>query len=93
MALGVLALLQSAVVLGAALLIFQVRVVGNLALAFGVLLLFAVGNQGLGMMLSAAARNELQAVQTIPLILFPSILLTGVFFPLESVPSGIRVFS
>ena len=92
-ALGVLALLQSAVVLGAALLIFQVRVVGNLALAFGVLLLFAVGNQGLGMMLSAAARNELQAVQTIPLILFPSILLTGVFFPLEAVPSGIRVFS
>ena len=48
---------------------------------------------GLGMMLSSAARNELQAVQTIPLILFPSILLTGVFFPLEAIPGGLRVFS
>ncbi len=92
-ALALLALLQSTVVLAAALLLFQIQVVGNLGLAFGVLLLFAVGNQGLGMMLSAVARNELQAVQTIPLILFPSILLTGVFFPLEAIPGGLRVFS
>ncbi len=90
LALSVIAFLQSAVVLGAALLLFQIQVVGNLGLAFAVLLLFAVGNQGLGMMLSAAARNELQAVQTIPLILFPSILLTGVFFPLEAIPGGLR---
>lgn len=93
LALSVIAVLQSTVVLGAALLLFQIQVVGNIALAFGVLLLFAVGNQGLGMMLSAAAKNELQAVQTIPLILFPSILLTGVFFPLEAIPSGLRPLS
>jgi len=92
-ALALLALLQSTVVLAAALLLFQIQVVGNLGLAFGLLLLFAIGNQGLGMMLSAVARNELQAVQTIPLILFPSILLTGVFFPLEAIPGGLRVFS
>ncbi|HLE45708.1 MAG TPA: ABC transporter permease [Thermoplasmata archaeon] len=92
-ALALLALLQSTVVLAAALLLFQIQVVGNIGLAFGLLLLFAVGNQGLGMMLSSAARNELQAVQTIPLILFPSILLTGVFFPLEAIPGGLRVFS
>lgn len=93
LALSVIAVLQSTVVLAAALLLFQIQVVGNIALAFGVLLLFAVGNQGLGMMLSAAAKNELQAVQTIPLILFPSILLTGVFFPLEAIPSGLRPLS
>ena len=92
-ALALLALLQSVVVLAAALLIFQIQVAGNIGLAFGVLVLFAIGNQGLGMMLSAVARNELQAVQTIPLILFPSILLTGVFFPLEAIPGGLRAFS
>jgi ABC-2 type transport system permease protein len=27
------------------------------------------------------------------LILFPSLLLTGVFFPLEAIPSGLRPFS
>ncbi len=89
-ALSVVAVAQSTVVLAAALLLFQVQVVGSLPLAFAVLLLFAVGNQGLGMVASAAARNELQAVQFIPLVLFPSLLLTGVFYPLEAIPGGLR---
>jgi len=93
LALAVIAFFQSVVVLGAALLLFQVQVVGNIALAFGILLLFAIGNQGLGIMLSAAAKNELQAIQFVPLILFPSLLLTGVFFPLEAIPSGLRPLS
>ncbi len=93
LALAAIALLQSSVVFGAALLIFQVQVVGSLPFAFGVLLLFAVGNMGLGMMLSAAAKNELQAVQFVPLILFPSILLTGVFYPLEAIPASFRDLS
>ena len=93
LALAVIAFLQSTVVLAAALLIFQVRVVGNLALAFAFLLLFAVGNQGLGIIVSSAAKNELQAIQFVPLILFPSLLLTGVFFPLEAIPAAFRPFS
>lgn len=93
LALAVIAFLQSLVVMGAALLLFQVRVVGSLPLAFAVLLLFGIGNQGLGIMLSAAAKNELQAIQFVPLILFPSLLLTGVFFPLEAIPGGLRPFS
>ena len=93
LALAVVAFLQSVVVLGAALLLFQVKVAGNLGLAFAILLLFGIGNQGLGIMLSAAAKNELQAIQFVPLILFPSLLLTGVFFPLEAIPSGLRPLS
>lgn len=93
LALAVIAFAQSVVVMGAALLLFQVKVVGSIPLAFGVLLLFAVGNQGLGIMLSSAAKNELQAIQFVPLILFPSLLLTGVFFPLEAIPSAFRPFS
>ncbi len=93
LALAVIAFFQSVVTLGAALLIFRIQVVGSIPLAFGVLLLFAIGNQGLGIMLSSAAKNELQAIQFIPLILFPSLLLTGVFFPLEAIPSGFRPLS
>jgi ABC-2 type transport system permease protein len=92
-ALSVIAVAQSTVILGAAILLFQVQIVGNVLFAFAVLLLFAVGNQGLGMVASAAARNELQAVQFIPLVLFPSLLLTGVFYPLEAIPSGLRPLS
>ncbi len=93
LALSVIALFQSAVVFSATLLIFQVKIVGDIALSFGVLLLFAVGNMGLGIMLSAAAKNELQAVQFVPIILFPSILLTGVFYPLEAIPASFRDLS
>ena len=93
LALSVIAVLQSLVVLAAAILLFQIQIVGSVALAFAALLLFAVGNQGLGMMASAAARSELQAVQFIPLVLFPSLLLTGVFYPLEAIPGSLRPLS
>jgi len=93
LALAVIAFAQSVVVLSAAILLFQIKVAGSIPLAFGVLLLFAIGNQGLGIMLSSAAKNELQAIQFVPLILFPSLLLTGVFFPLEAIPSAFRPFS
>jgi len=89
-ALSLIAVAQSAVILVATILLFQIQIVGNVALVFAVLLLFAVGNQGLGMVASAAARNELQAVQFIPLVLFPSLLLGGVFYPLEAIPGGLR---
>lgn len=92
-ALSLVAVAQSTVVLGASLLLFQVQVVGGVPLVFAILLMFAVGNQGLGMVASAAARNELQAVQFIPLVLFPSLLLTGVFYPLEAIPGGLRPLS
>lgn len=90
MAFGILAAAQSAVVLVAGLLLFQIHVVGNLGLAFLVLILLALGHQGLGILLSSGARSEFQAVQFLPLIIFPSILLTGVFFPVQSIPEFLR---
>ncbi len=89
-ALSGVAVAQSAVILVAAIALFQVQIAGSVLLVFALILLFAVGNQGLGMVASAAARNELQAVQFIPLVLFPSILLGGIFYPLEAIPGGLR---
>ncbi len=93
LALALLALAQSAVVLAATLLLFNIQVAGHLGLAFAVLLLFGVGNEGLGIMLSAIAKNELQAIQTIPLILFPALLLSGVFYPIEAIPAEFQPLS
>jgi ABC-2 type transport system permease protein len=44
-------------------------------------------------MLSSIAKNEFQAIQFLPLILFPSLLLSGVFWPLEAVPDLLRPVS
>jgi ABC-2 type transport system permease protein len=59
-------------------------------LAFLVVILVAIDAMSLGILLSAAAKRELQAVQMIPLIIFPTFLLSGIFVPIESLPSWLR---
>ena len=93
LAFATIGLLQSVVVLTAALLIFNISIVGNIFLALLVVMLIGFGHQGLGILLSAGARNELQAIQFVPLILFPSILLAGLFWPIESIPSYLQPLS
>jgi len=93
LSLTVVALAQVAVLFGSALLIFHATFTGNLLFAYGVLLLFGVGNLGLGMLLSAAARSEFQAIQFIPLLLIPQILFAGALFPLEAIPVAFRPVS
>ena len=95
-AFAVLGIIQSGVLLATTAFVFDVRIVGGfdhvlIALFFVVLL--AIGHQGLGMLLSAGAKNQLQAIQLIPLILFPSIMLTGVFWPVESIPKAVQPLS
>ena len=93
LAFGLVALVQSTVILVAAMLLFQVSIAGNAFLVLLTIFLLGVGSQGLGFLLSSIARNEFQAVQFTPLILFPSILLAGVFWPLEAVPDLLRPVS
>ncbi|MCJ7697149.1 MAG: ABC transporter permease [Thermoplasmata archaeon] len=93
LAFAVIGVFQSIVVLVAAILFFNITIIGNIFLALVVILLLAFGHQGLGILLSAAAKNEMQAVQFIPLILFPSILLAGLFWPIESIPSYLQPLS
>jgi ABC-2 type transport system permease protein len=93
MAFGVVGLIQSTVILVAAVLLFDIQIVGNPLLALLVIFLLGVGNQGLGFLLSSLARSEFQAIQFMPVILFPSILLAGVFWPLEAVPELLRPIS
>ena len=93
LAFGFVGLIQSCVIITAAILLFDVMIVGNVLLALLVVFMLGVGNQGLGFMLSSFAKNEFQAIQFLPLILFPSILLSGVFWPLEAVPTLLRPVS
>jgi len=89
----VVVLAQAAVLFASALLIFHATFTGNLLFAYGVLLLFGVGNLGLGMLLSALARSEFQAIQFIPLLLIPQILFAGALFPIEAIPVAFRPVS
>jgi ABC-2 type transport system permease protein len=90
LAFGTIGLVQSVVILAAAVLLFDVTIAGNVVLALFVVFLIGVGHQGFGILLSTGAKNELQAIQFIPLIIFPSILLSGLFWPIESIPSVLQ---
>jgi ABC-2 type transport system permease protein len=63
---------------------------GSPIVAFVVVVLLAIGAVSLGIFLSALARTELQIIQFIPLVLVPQFLLSGVLFPLSSIPSIIQ---
>lgn len=84
---------QSLVVLAASIFIFQASFVGDIAIALGVLLLFALGNIGLGLLISSIAQSEFQAVQLIPFLIFPQLFFAGALFPLVSIPQAVRPIS
>ena len=64
-----------------------VAVNGSPLLAFVVVVLLAVGAVSLGIFLSTFARTELQIIQFIPIVLAPQFLLSGVLFPVSTLPS------
>jgi ABC-2 type transport system permease protein len=92
-AFGLVGLIQSTVIILAAVLLFQIQIVGNPFTALLIIFVFGMGMQGLGFLLSSIAKNEFQAIQFLPIILFPSILLSGVFWPIEAVPTLLRPIS
>ena len=79
-------LMQTAVILVMASLLFQVPMAGGwIALGLGVLL-FITGSLALGFLISTVARTQLQAMQMSFFYMLPSILLSGFMFPFRGMP-------
>jgi ABC-2 type transport system permease protein len=87
------ALVQAAEVLGFGLLVLDLYNAGSVWLIFGLEVLLAIGAVSLGIFLSTFARNEFQAVQFIPLVVVPQVLLSGLLVPVESEPEWLQVVS
>jgi ABC-2 type transport system permease protein len=79
-------LVQAAVILTLARVLFQVPMSGGwIALGAG-LMLFIVGSLSLGFLISTVARTQLQAMQMSFFYMLPSILLSGFMFPFRGMP-------
>ena len=84
-------LFQVAVIVGAALLLFGVPMLGSpVALAVG-LLIFIAANLAMGFLFSTIARNQLQAMQMSFFFFLPSILMSGFMFPFKGMPQWAQV--
>ena len=88
-----LALIQAVEVLIFCLAVLKVHNQGNVFLIFGIEALMAIVAVNLGIFLSMFARTEFQAVQFIPLVIVPQVLLSGILFPVSSEPKPLQILS
>ena len=77
---------QLGVILLAAVLLFEVPVLGSLALLLGVIGLFMLANLGVDFTFSTLASKQLQAMQLTFFFFLPSMLLSGFMLPFRGMP-------
>jgi ABC-2 type transport system permease protein len=77
---------QVFLVLLAARFLFDVPMLGSVALLLLLVLLFIVANLAVGITFSTIAKNQLQAVQMAFFFFLPSLLLSGYMFPFRGMP-------
>ena len=90
---GVFAVLQSLITLLWTVYVLRIESVGSVWLIFVVEATLAIVAVGMGIFLSIFARNELQAVQFIPLVIIPQGLLCGLLIPIQSLPAWLQPVS
>lgn len=74
--------------------IFDVPIVGSLALIFGASALFVLDMLGVGLLISVVTRSQLVSVQgSLMVSMLPAMLLSGFLFPIQNMPLVLRVIS
>lgn len=63
---------------------------GSPVVAFLIAVVLAIGAVNLGIFLSVFARTELQILQFIPVVIVPQGLLSGIFWPVETLPDVLQ---
>lgn len=85
-AFGLLGIVQSLITSSVAIFLLGLNVVGPQWFFVLVALISTLLGVALGLMVSAFARTEFQAIQFLPLFILPQILICGLFVPLDKLP-------
>ncbi|MEU3737027.1 MULTISPECIES: ABC transporter permease [unclassified Streptomyces] len=93
LAFGFLAVIQSVLATGLALWALGLDVTGSAWLLLLVALLDALLGTALGLFVSAFAASEFQAVQFMPAVIFPQLLLCGLFTPRDQMQPALEAIS
>jgi ABC-2 type transport system permease protein len=92
-AFGLVAAAQSALAVGVCVWLLDLAIVGAWWMLMVVAVVDAVLGTALGLFVSAFARTEFQAVQFMPALVIPQLLLCGLFVPREALPRVLEVIS
>ncbi|MEX0169546.1 ABC transporter permease [Streptomyces sp. LMG1-1-1.1] len=93
LAFGLLAIVQSTLATGLAVWFLGLDVIGSPWLLLLVALLDALLGTALGLFVSAFAASEFQAVQFMPAVIFPQLLLCGLFTPRDQMAPALEAIS
>ena len=86
-------MIEGLVALALAIFLFGVDVHGSMALVLGLLLLTVFSIVGLGILITSLAGTEETATMIMMSLLFPMMFFSGVFFPLQLMPSFMQVIA
>jgi ABC-2 type transport system permease protein len=70
--------------------VFAVEIRGSVGLLAALTGLFLFTSLAIGLLISAVARTQLQALMMTLLLMLPSVLLSGFMFPRDAMPTPIR---
>lgn len=93
LAFGLVAVFQALFVTGFTVWVCGMEVAGALWVVVLVAVLDAILGTALGLAASAVARTEFQAVQLMPVIIFPQLLTCGLIMPREAMPTVLEAIS
>lgn len=74
---GIFAVIQTILIVGYALVVFKIQILGSIPAIFLINLLLALTALALGLLISTFANSEFQMLQFIPIIVIPQIFFTG----------------
>ncbi len=93
LAFGLMAALQALVTVGIATTVYDLDVVGSVWLVVLIAVADALLGVALGLLASAFARSEFQAVQFMPLIVLPQFVLCGLLVPVDQMAGWLQAIS
>jgi ABC-2 type transport system permease protein len=84
---AIIGIFDVALVVVAALLIFQMPIRGSILLLFGCTVLFLLSTLGMGLFISTISRTQQQAMMSSFFFFMPALLLSGFAFPIRNMPA------
>lgn len=87
---AVVGVIEVALVVVAALLIFRIPLRGNIPLLFGCALLFLLSTLGVGLFISTISNTQQQAMMSSFFFFMPAMLLSGFAFPIRNMPEVVQ---
>jgi ABC-2 type transport system permease protein len=86
----IIGLMDAAFIMTAGMLIFGMPVRGAFALLFLGTFIFVCATVSVGTLISTFAKNQQQAMMGTFLFVFPAMLMSGIFFPIENMPVALK---